>query len=45
MPYAPDAEARVIPGEDRISAAVLAIVSGVRAGGQVSMAAGQGAGA
>jgi pyruvate dehydrogenase E1 component beta subunit len=39
MPYAPNAEARVIPSEDRISAAVLSIVSGVRAGEPASMAA------
>jgi acetoin:2,6-dichlorophenolindophenol oxidoreductase subunit beta len=33
MPYAPNAEARVIPGEARISAAVLAIVRRAPAGG------------
>jgi hypothetical protein len=41
MPYAPNAEARVIPGEARISAAVLALVAEASAADPAGIAAGQ----
>ncbi len=41
MPYAPNAEARVIPGEARITAAVLATVRGAAGSGSAGIAAGR----
>jgi acetoin:2,6-dichlorophenolindophenol oxidoreductase subunit beta len=41
MPYAPNAEARVIPGEARISAAVLAVLRGAAGRSPAGIAAGR----